>query len=125
MGESLRGGGGPSIGGELSLSAWIMRAFPQCGNSKDWSPWMYEGIDEEWDVRVCETFDVSVEMVDTLARRMESASGGSEPKINLGLSFPVGPLPRTGLSEGGSLRAERRRLFSSSSTATRSSKASR
>jgi hypothetical protein len=64
--------------------------------------------------------------VETLARRMDSTncgSGVSGPKIDFGFSFPVGPLPKRGLSEGGSLRAARKRLFSCSRTATLSSKA--
>lgn len=41
------------------------------------------------------------------------------------LPLPVGPVPRGGRSEGGRLRAWRRREFSSSKTCTRDSKASR
>lgn len=39
------------------------------------------------------------------------------------LSFPVGPFPSGGLVESGSRRARRRQLFSSSNSATLSSKA--
>lgn len=46
-----------------------------------------------------------------------------EVVVCLGLSFPVGPLPRGSLFAGGRLRAARRVLFSSSSSATRCSKA--
>lgn len=42
---------------------------------------------------------------------------------DLGLSLPVGPLPRGGRLAGGRLSAARKELFSSSSSATRCSKA--
>ena len=43
----------------------------------------------------------------------------------LGLSFPVGPLPKGGLFDGGRLRACRRQSFSASSSETLSSNALR
>ena len=48
-----------------------------------------------------------------------------EPEVEygLGLSLPVGPLPRTGRLAGGRLRAARRVLFSSSNSETRCSRA--
>ena len=52
---------------------------------------------------------------------VEMTGGGRER--DLGLSLPVGPLPRGGLLAGGRLRAALSVLFSSSSSATRSSRA--
>jgi hypothetical protein len=49
--------------------------------------------------------------------------GGREEYGGFGLSFPVGPLPNAGRLEGGRLRAWRYCSFSSSSSATRCSKA--
>ena len=49
--------------------------------------------------------------------------GGRELYGGFGLSFPVGPLPKGGRLEGGRLRAWRYCSFSSSSSATRSSRA--
>ena len=49
--------------------------------------------------------------------------GGREEYGGFGLSFPVGPLPKAGRLEGGRLRAWRYCSFSSSSSATRCSRA--
>ena len=48
---------------------------------------------------------------------------GARGEYGFGLSLPVGPLPRAGLFAGGRPRALRRVLFSSSSSATLSSRA--
>lgn len=64
----------------------------------------------------------------------ESAIGDESPLLDagcvkgwlssdLGLSLPVGPLPRGARLAGGRLRAARRQLFSSSSSLTRISRA--
>ena len=50
-------------------------------------------------------------------------SDGREVYAAFGLSFPVGPLPKAGRVEGGSLSAWRYCSFSSSSSATLCSKA--
>lgn len=51
----------------------------------------------------------------------DGRGGGAED--GLGLSLPVGPLPRAGLFAGGRFKAARRLPFSSSSSATRCSRA--
>lgn len=58
------------------------------------------------------------------AAPMESRLGkGARGAYGFGLSLPVGPLPSAGRLAGGRWRAARRVSFSSSSSATRCSKA--
>lgn len=56
---------------------------------------------------------------------VEEREAEGRGEYGFGLSFPVGPLPSRGRFAGGRLSAARRLLFSSSSSATRSSKACR
>ena len=62
-------------------------------------------------------------MFERIELRLDGAAVGFAAGLVLGLSLPVGPLPRGGRLAGGRLSAARRALFSSSSSATLFSRA--
>ena len=72
-------------------------------------------------VDVGESAEDPAQLTASSAAACDEREGGAAP--DFGLSFPVGPLPSGALLAGGRFKAARRLPFSSSSSATRCSRA--
>lgn len=83
---------------------------------------MVEGERDCARVEVGESADDPARLTASRAADWEGRAWAAE-ELGLGLSLPVGPLPRGALFAGGRFRAARRLPFSSSSSATRCSRA--
>jgi hypothetical protein len=72
-------------------------------------------------VDVGESAEEPPRLTESRAPAWDGREAGAD--VALGLSLPVGPLPRGGLFAGGRFKAARRLAFSSSNSATRCSRA--
>jgi hypothetical protein len=82
---------------------------------------MVEGESDCALVDVGESAEDPARLTESSPEDWDGRGGGADDV--LGLSLPVGPLPRAGLFAGGRFKAARRFAFSSSSSETRCSRA--